>query len=161
MKLLKILGIIGIVVITHFSTAFGQSNSGSTPKPEITATVIGADTVFVMNRAYAELVAERFDSLASLKQSFSECNAVVDGLQSSILERGRLIAEQNNLIGNLHADIVNRDLQYQSCERSLNVYKDVEKQLKKETRRRKTWQAVAGVGVGAAVVSSIILILQK
>lgn len=114
-----------------------------------------------MNRAYAELVAERFDSLASLKQSFLECNAVVDGLQSSILERGRLIAEQNNLIGNLHADIVNRDLQYQSCERSLNVYKDVEKQLKKETRRRKTWQAVAGVGVGAAVVSSIILILQK
>ena len=154
MKLLRTYAIIGILQIVLCLTGYAQD------KPTVTTAVIGTDTVFVMNREYAELVAERFDSLASLKESFSECNSVVDGLQSAIVERGRLISEQNNLIGNLHADILNREAQIESYQRSVNAYKEVEAQLKKETRKRKVWTIVACVG-GAAGLGGVIFGLSR
>lgn len=104
-----------------------------------------------MNRAYAELVANRFDSLASLKLSFKQCESVVDGLQFSIVDRSELIRAQSGLIDNLRLDISNQNEIIQSYKRTEAITTDIQNQLRKETRKRKTWTVLCiGALLGGA-----------
>ena len=116
--------------------------------------------MFVMNRAYAELVANRFDSLESLKRSFKECESVVDGLQFSIVDRSELIHAQSGLIDNLRLDISNQNEIIQSYKRTEAITTDIQTQLRKETRKRKTW---TGLCIGALVggMTSTIYLLAR
>lgn len=138
--------IIAIQIIFSCLTASGQT---------IETAVIGNDTVFVMNRRYAELVAARFDSLRLLKRSFNDCNNVVDGLQFSIMERAELIKAQNHLIENLRSDIDNQNQIIHSFERTEIITDDIKKQLFIESRKRKFWRVSAFVFLGAGVGSTI------
>lgn len=140
--------IIAIQVITLCSTVYAQDNQ--TTKPNITATTIGTDTVFIMNRAYAEFVAERFDSLQAIKQAFSDCDKSVTMLQSSVTLRDAKMYEQTQLIDNLKSEIMLKNDVVESYKRSQLAVDSLQKQLKTETRKRKTWFVVAiGMGVGA------------
>jgi hypothetical protein len=146
MKLIKISVIIAIQIIFNCLNASGQT---------IETAVIGNDTVFVMNRRYAELVAARFDSLRLLKRSFYDCNNAVDGLQFSIIERAELIKAQNNLIGNLRDDIEHQNDIIHSFERTQVITDDIKKQLFIESRKKKFWRVSAFILLGAGVGSSI------
>ena len=109
-----------------------------------------------MNRAYAELVANRFDSLESLKRSFKECESVVDGLQFSIVDRSELIRAQSGLIDNLRLDISNQNEIIQSYKRTEAITTDIQTQLRKEPRKRKTWTGLFIVAlVGNGMTSTI------
>lgn len=142
-------------------TALGQSKLDiGQSKPNVTTAIIGNDTVFVMNREFAELVASRFDSLQSLKQSFSECVKAVDMLETSVDIRNKLITNLKNLSDNKQSEIMLLNRKIESLETSIYVYKDVEKQLKAETKKRKTWAIIAGIG-GIAGISGILFGVLK
>jgi hypothetical protein len=144
---LKTLKITAILVVFSYLSAYAQT--------KIEAAVIGNDTVFVMNRAYAELVANRFDSLASLKLSFKQCESVVDGLQFSIMDRSELIRAQSGLIENLRLDISVQNEIVQSYKRTEAITTDIQKQLRAETRKRKTWTVLCIGALVGGVASAV------
>lgn len=147
MKLIKTLKITAILLIAHFSTAYGQGN--------ITTHVIGNDTVFVMDRDYAEFVAERFDSLRAIKLAFNQCDTVIQGLQSVMRHRAEIINAQTHAIDGLRDEIRIQNGLIKSYERTQVVTDEIRAQLKKETRRRKVWRVVGCLGVGAGVVGVV------
>ena len=122
--------------------------------------IIGNDTVFIMDRSFAELVAERFDSLVVLKDYKEEADTMVLNLQYAIAQRSTLIQAQQSKIDNLERENSVLYNQIESFKRTENVSETIRKQLKAETRKRKFWQyATAGVGL-AGVISSIYLIAR-
>ena len=113
-----------------------------------------------MDRAFAELVAERFDSLEVLKRYKSESDTIVSNLQHAIHERSVLIQAQQTRIDNLRGENSVLYQQIESYKRTDNISETLRKQLKAETRKRKTWQyTTAGVAIGG-IISSIYLITR-
>jgi len=75
MKFLKTFAIIAILQIPLYSIAYGQT---------VEQMLIGNDTVFIMDRDFAELVAERFDSLVVLKDFQQQADSLISNFQHAI-----------------------------------------------------------------------------
>jgi hypothetical protein len=151
MTYLRTCAIIAILQILPYYNAFGQT---------VEQMLIGNDTVFLMDRAFAELVAERFDSLEVLKRYKTESDTIVSNLQHAIHERSVLIQAQQTRIDNLRGENSVLYQQIESYKRTDNISETLRKQLKAETRKRKTWQyTTAGVAIGG-IISSIYLITR-
>lgn len=151
MTFLKMFAIIATLQIPIYSNAYAQT---------VNEMLIGNDTVFIMDRAFAELVAERFDSLVVLKTYKKNADTMVLNLQYAIGERSALIQAQQSKIDNIRDENTVLYKQIDSYKRTDNIAETIRRQLKAETRKRKFWQyATAGVGL-AGVISSIYLIAR-
>lgn len=151
MKFLRTFAIIAILQITLCSTAFGQT---------VEQMLIGNDTVFIMDRDFAELVAERFDSLVVLKRFRMQADSMISNFQHAIHVRSSMIQAQQHQIDNIREENSVLYKQIDSYKRTDNISETLRKQLKVETRKRKFWQySTAGVAV-AGVITSLYLIIR-
>lgn len=151
MTYLRTFGIIAILQILHCSIGYAQT---------VDQVVIENDTVFVMDRAFAELVAERFDSLVVLKRFQEQADTMIENFQHAIHERSVLIQTQQTRIDNLREENSVLYQQIESFKRTENISETIRRQLKAETRKRKFWQyTTAGVAV-AGIITSIYLIAR-
>jgi len=131
------------LLILHWSTAYCQ----------ITQT----DKGLIITREFAEFIAARFDSLKAFKDAnklcidvVDSCSALVSNFEQLDVLQERKIAGQAEEIAMLHDFI-------ESYKRQEIITTDIQKQLKKETRRRKLWQVV-GIGAGAGLLTTILIL---
>jgi hypothetical protein len=151
MTFLKMFAIIAILQILPFSIVYGQN---------VDELVIEGDTVFIMDRAFAELVAERFDSLVVLKRFQEQADSLIANFQHAISVRSSMIQNQQSRIDNLNHENELLYQQIKSFQRTDNISETLRKQLKAETRKRKFWQySTAGVAI-AGIITSIYLIAR-
>ena len=115
------------------------------------------DKGLVITREFAEFVALRFDSLRHYKElhfvsvaALDSCSAAINNFEQLDILQERKIAGQAEEIAAL-GDFI------ESYKRQEVVTKDIQKQLRKETRRRKFWQVV-GIVTGAGLFTTILIL---
>ena len=127
---------------------------------QISAEIRGKDTVFVVQRAFLEFTAARFDSLAQSKKYFSECKNILSDTETKLDACKELNLQNNTKILSLQSEIAVQSNIIESYKRSEIIAKDTERRYKKEIRKRKAWQVV-GLSAIAGFATTTILWLKK
>jgi hypothetical protein len=104
-----------------------------------------------------EFTAARFDSLKTYKQAYADAVAVADSCAELLGKTEQLNILQERNIAGLKEEIAAFGQIADSYKRQEVITKDIQKQLKKETRKRKFWQLV-GIGTGAGLLINIIIL---
>lgn len=115
------------------------------------------DKGLIITREFAEFVALRFDSLNTYKEAHRQCNEVLDFSLVIINSQDTLSAQVNKKVLSLQSEITTQAQIIESYKRTEIVTTDIQKQLRKETRKRKLWQVV-GIGTGAGLLTTILIL---
>ena len=103
-----------------------------------------------------ELVASRFDSLKHYKVVIKEMSATLDSCYAIVQTAQKLNIAQVKKIESLQQETEDlRDIM-NVYKREQLVYKDYQKKYTVETRRKKTWKVI-GIGVGAGLLTALLL----
>ncbi len=112
---------------------------------------------FICSRTFMELVASRFDSLKHYKVVIKEMSATLDSCYSVIQLGQKLNIAQVKKIESLQQETEDlRDIM-EVYKREQLVYKDYQKKYTVENRRKKTWKII-GIGVGAGLLTALLLL---
>lgn len=111
----------------------------------------------MITREYAEFIAARFDSLDAYKIAYSESvNRAVE-CDALLNKSERLIADMKVQHQTQSDMLLLKNAMIQSYERDIIIFKDIEKQMKKQTRLKKVWKitsyAFISVSLGALTYS--------
>jgi len=115
------------------------------------------DKGYTVTRDFLEFTAARFDSLKTYKQAYADAVAVADSCAELLGKTEQLNILQERNIAGLKEEIAAFGQIADSYKRQEVITKDIQKQLKKETRKRKFWQLV-GIGTGAGLLTTIIIL---
>jgi flagellar motility protein MotE (MotC chaperone) len=115
------------------------------------------DKGYTVTREFLEFTAQRFDSLKTYKQAYKDAVAVADSCAELIGKTEQLNQIQERNIAGLKEEIAALGDVVESYKRQEVVTKEIQKQLKKETRKRKFWQLV-GIGTGAGLLTTILIL---
>jgi hypothetical protein len=139
-------------------------NSKDTIEPKIDLMVINGDTLFTMNRKFAEQIAIEHDSLEIVTAKLKECNDVLNS-SLEVKDQYKTALEQSQGV----SDMLKKELY--TKDKIINSYKKIDesqqaiqseltKQFNKIKNRNKwlTGLSIGGVSVG---FTSIILLLLK
>jgi ElaB/YqjD/DUF883 family membrane-anchored ribosome-binding protein len=103
-----------------------------------------------------ELVASRFDSLKHYKVVIKEMSSTLDSCYAIVQTAQKLNIAQIKKIESLQQETEDlRDIM-DVYKREQLVYKDYQKKYTVETRRKKTWKVI-GIGVGAGLLTALLL----
>lgn len=141
-----------IAVLLPFSLLYSQNRT-------ITQQVINGDTVFVMNRPYAQWVLNRFDSLTQCKVDNKQCMSVVDDLQLVVQDKNKVINQLESVNINYSIEIGELNHVIDSYRRTEKLNEDVKKSLESEIKKKNFWKGLAYFGIGSTVVTSTIIVL--
>lgn len=141
-----------IAVLLPFSLLYSQNRT-------ITQQVINGDTVFVMNRPYAQWVLNRFDSLTQCKVDNKQCMSVVDDLQLVVQDKNKVINQLEAVNINYSIEIGELNHVIDSYRRTEKLNEDVKKSLESEIKKKNFWKGLAYFGIGSTVVTSTIIVL--
>lgn len=141
-----------IAVLLPFSLLYSQNRT-------ITQQVINGDTVFVMNRPYAQWVLNRFDSLTQCKVDNKQCMTVVDDLQLVVQDKNKVINQLESVNINYSIEIGEMNHIIDSYRRTEKLNEDVKKSLESEIKKKNFWKGLAYFGIGSTVVTSTIIVL--
>lgn len=141
-----------IAVLLPFSQLYSQNRI-------ITQQVINGDTVFVMNRPYAQWVLNRFDSLTQCKVDNKQCMSVVDDLQLVVQDKNKVINQLESVNINYSIEIGEMNHVIDSYRRTEKLNEDVKKSLESEIKKKNFWKGLAYFGIGSTVVTSTIIVL--
>lgn len=141
-----------IAVLLPFSLLYSQNRT-------ITQQVINGDTVFVMNRPYAQWVLNRFDSLTQCKVDNKQCMSVVDDLQLVVQDKNKVINQLESVNINYSIEIGEMNHIIDSYRRTEKLNEDVKKSLESEIKKKNFWKGLAYFGIGSTVVTSTIIVL--
>lgn len=141
-----------IAVLLPFSLLYSQNRT-------ITQQVINGDTVFVMNRPYAQWVLNRFDSLTQCKVDNKQCMSVVDDLQLVVQDKNKVINQLESVNINYSIEIGELNHIIDSYRRTEKLNEDVKKSLESEIKKKNFWKGLAYFGIGSTVVTSTIIVL--
>ncbi len=130
-------------LILHSSTAYCQ----------ITQT----DKGLVITRQFAEFVAARFDSLKTFKELYFVSVAALDSCVQLVGNTEQLDIAQERKIAGQAEEIAALWYLVDSYKKQEVITTNIQKQLKKETRKRKFWQLV-GFGTGAGLLTTIFIL---
>jgi hypothetical protein len=111
----------------------------------------------VITRQFAEFVAARFDSLKAFKEANKICVDAVDSCFALVKTFEQLDILQERKIAGQAEEIAMLNDFVDSYKRQEVITKDIQKQYKKEKRKRKFWQIV-GFGTGAGFITTILLL---
>lgn len=112
---------------------------------------------FLITREFAEFVAARFDSLKTYQKAYNEAIAAADSCSDILWKSEQLNILQERNIAGLEMEISELNSVIDSYKRQEIVMADIQKRLKKETRRRKFWQIV-GIGTGTGLLTTIFIL---
>lgn len=115
------------------------------------------DKGLVITRQFAEFVAARFDSLKAFKEANKICVDAVDSCFVLVKTFEQLDILQERKIAGQAEEIAMLNDFVDSYKRQEVITKDIQKQYKKEKRKRKFWQLV-GFGTGAGLITTILLL---
>lgn len=153
--------------MTSYLKVFAQDlpkNNKDTLLPEIEMVVVNNDTLFTINRKFAELVAIQYDSLKIVSDKLKECNGVLDYCVE-VKNQYKVALDQSQGVSDmLKKEIEKKDKiinSYKKIDESQQaMYKELNTEFKKAKNRNKwlTGLTIGGVSVG---FTSIILLLLK
>ena len=153
--------------MTSYLKVSGQDlpkNNKDTTSPEIELVVVNNDTLFTINRKFAEIVAIQFDSLRIVSEKLKECTGVLNYC-IEVKDQYKLALDQSQGVSDmLKKEIQNKDKiigSYKKIDESQQaMYKELNTEFKKAKIRNKwlTGISIGGVSVG---FTSIILLLIK
>lgn len=153
--------------MTSYLKVFAQDlpkNNKDTLLPEIEMVVVNSDTLFTINRKFAELVAIQYDSLKIVSDKLKECNGVLDYCVE-VKNQYKVALDQSQGVSDmLRKEIEKKDKiinSYKKIDESQQaMYKELNTEFKKAKNRNKwlTGLTIGGVSVG---FTSIILLLLK
>ena len=156
-----------VVLMMNYSMVYAQDlvkNSKDTIEPKIDLMVINGDTLFTMNRKFAETIAIQYDSLKIVSEKLKECNNVLSYCVE-VKDQYKLALDQSQGVSDmLKKEIQNKDKiigSYKKIDESQQaMYKELNTEFKKAKIRNKwlTGISIGGVSVG---FTSIILLLLK
>lgn len=112
---------------------------------------------FIISREYAELIANRFDSLKVYKQLLPDAISALDTCTGLLSEADELKVLQERNIAGLKEEISALNNVLDSYKRIDFINSEAQRQLRKEKRKRKLWQII-GIGSGAGLITSIIIL---
>jgi hypothetical protein len=95
---------------------------------------------FLISREYAEFIALRFDSLDAYKIAYGECVDRAIECDALLNKSERLIADMKVQHQTQSDMLLLKNAMIESYERDIIIFKDIEKQLKKQTRLKKVWK---------------------
>jgi len=135
-------------------------SSYSQKLPQIKLSIIDSDTVFIMNRQYAEMMAKTFDSLDRYKIKYNDCIGIIDTF-ISLNERYKLtIDNADNQILSLKNENLLLKQVITSHHKTEFIYDDISKKLTKEERKRRIWQSIAIGGISVSTVTLILIFIK-
>lgn len=111
-----------------------------------------------MTREFLEFTAARFDSLKTYKQAYKDAVAVADSCAELFGKAEQLNILQERNIAGLKEEISTCGDLIESYKRQEVITKDIQKQLRKEKRKRKFWQVI-GIGTGAGLLTTILILV--
>lgn len=112
---------------------------------------------FIVTRTFLELVASRFDSLKHYKSVAKQSEIILDSCYITLNKYQRLNMMQDKKLQSMELEISGYKQVIESCNRDAIVMKDLQKQLTKQTRRKKTWKLIS-ICTGTALLTSIIIL---
>jgi hypothetical protein len=134
--------------------------SYSQNNPKIDIKIVDNDTVFVFNKAYAVYLVNKFDSLKHFKTAYFDCTATLDSAVTVMYDYKKIIAVNDDLIVNLNKQILYCDELAESYNKSDNLNKILQKDLKKQLRKTKLWNGIGWGAISATVITSLILVFK-
>jgi len=135
-------------------------NSYCQNNQNIKLSVINGDTVFVFNKVYANYLVSKFDSLKHFKAAYFDCTATLDSAVTVMYDYKKIIAVNDDLIVNLNKQILYCDELAESYNKSDNLNKILQKDLKKQLRKTKLWNGIGWGAISATVITSLILVFK-
>jgi len=142
------------VVIFLCLKSYSQNN------PKIDIKIVDNDTVFVFNKAYAGYLVNKFDSLKHFKAAYFDCTATLDSAVTVMYDYKKIIAVNDDLIVNLNKQILYCDELAESYNKSDNLNKILQKDLKKQLRKTKLWNGIGWGAISATIITSLILVFK-
>jgi hypothetical protein len=105
--------------------------------------VTQVDSAFIITKNYAQFIALKFDSLDAYKIAHNKAVNAADTCNSLLKYSETIIKEQDIQFKLQLRQISAQNEIIESYKRSEFVFTDIQKQLKKETRKRKSWKVAA------------------
>lgn len=152
--------------MTNFSISYAQNLTqvNNSKDPEIEIMIINNDTLFTMNRKFAEMVIIQSDSLLITTKKLDECLEVVDSSINIISKYKEAFNQSNEIREVMRLEIEKKDKiikSYVKIEETQNKLLD---NLNNEFRKLKTRNTIlTSITIGGVTVgfTSIILLLLK
>jgi hypothetical protein len=142
------------VVIFLCLKSYSQNN------PKIDIKIVDNDTVFVFNKAYAVYLVNKFDSLKHFKTAYFDCTATLDSAVTVMYDYKKIIAINDDLIVNLNKQILYCDELAESYNKSDNLNKALQADLKKQLRRTNLWNGIGWAAISTTILTSILFIIK-
>ena len=151
----------------NFLTVYGQDlikNKPDTIKPEINLVVVNGDTLFTINRSFAELITIKHDSLILTLKKLEDCNEVVTSCLNvkndykAALDKSEKITEVLKSESLMKDKIINSYKRIDETQEKFIQELNVEFKKAKSRNKWLTGLTIGGVSVG---FTSIILLLLK
>jgi len=139
-------------------------NSKDTIEPKIDLMVINGDTLFTINRKFAEQVAIQYDSLLNVVDKLEECKDVLKSSLELKDQYKKALEVSEGVTDMLRKESINKDKIISSYKKIDESQQAIQNELTKEfnkIKNRNKWLTgltIGGVSVG---FTSIILLLLK
>jgi hypothetical protein len=139
-----------ILMLLLSLTAYGQ----------ISVKIIDNDTLFVMSKDFAAMVAMRFDSLVSCKRNLQDCDRLVSELDAHRQDLVRISILQKEQSESLRKEIWEKDQIIGSYKRQEAIQDNMRKDYRRLTKNRNFWR-VAAIVLGSGAVGTTIFAILK
>lgn len=136
------------------------SKSYSQTRPQIDIKIIDKDTLFVFNKPYAAYLVTKFDSLKHFRSSFFDCTATLDSAVNVIDGYKKMIDIKDDLIVNLHKQILYCDELAESYNKSELLNKKLQGDLQKQFNKSRLWNTIGWAAISTTVLTSLLIIIK-
>lgn len=143
-----------IAVLLLYSKSYSQI------KPQIDIKVIDKDTLFAFNKPYAAYLISKFDSLKHFRTSYFDCTATLDSAVNVIDGYKKIIDIKNDLVVNLHKQILYCDELAESYNKSEVLNKKLQEDLQRQLKKTRLWNTVGWAAISTTVLTSILILIK-
>jgi hypothetical protein len=143
-----------IAVLLLYSKSYSQI------KPQIDIKVIDKDTLFTFNKPYAAYLISKFDSLKHFRTSYFDCTATLDSAVNVIDGYKKIIDIKDDLVVNLHKQILYCDELAESYNKSEVLNKKLQEDLQRQLKKTKLWNTVGWAAISTTVLTSILILIK-
>ena len=141
-----------------------SKNKQDSTKPQIDLMLVNGDTMFVINRKFAEQIAIQYDSLEIMSNKLNQCNDVVNDCVKLKDQYKVALDKSEDVTIMLKKELTTKDKVIKSYEKidesQQKIVTELNNEFRKAKNRNKWLTALTIGGISVGFTSTILLLLK-
>jgi DUF917 family protein len=141
-----------------------SKNKQDSTKPQIDLMLVNGDTMFVINRKFAEQIAIQYDSLEIMSNKLNQCNDVVNDCVKLKDQYKVALGKSEDVTIMLKKELTTKDKVIKSYEKidesQQKIVTELNNEFRKAKNRNKWLTGLTITGISVGFTSTILLLLK-